>query len=582
MEPLTQPPEIINDTTSLQMATSGATEVTKRKSKLKSNRHSSSAFDVTQDQVAAALAASRARVADAAKSSHDVHKTSARDVSNPAAGARDAAFANDVVDLTASPKKNSAKSNTTMHSKKTPKPAADTLSEVTPTPLQNQSSAVQHKELPKAPALSNNERERAKKRLKIREDEGTAVIDPNSKLVGEKSDNVARVSLDSAQTKTKPAETKKKKKKCAQSESAKIVEVQELNNKAAKASRVSLDSVDTAKSKLKEMHKASDNVNKAAPAETKKDGTESKSKINATKASDSKPAAASKSSTQAASSTTQSNAPAQPAKMKKRSFHDQILYTMLTSSKPYTLKSLAKDCNTTTEALNHAMLSFLDKQLVLSKDFPSKKGEKKLYWANPISESEMNGKSAIAKEFGKLLASKEEMAQAVKTQSELTRTLRGIGEELRPLSAIPSLKQLEDEISSQEKELQQIQSEINAIRQRMEKEKEPTKPLGPSYNRFNKAPSKPRDKTSLKRSINHYTCEYKKRKRTCMDFVENLADAMEKKVKDAAKTLDLETDELEWGCWKDCGSGKIYGSKKGKGVVGEEDVTVRIPAKYDV
>jgi len=58
-------------------------------------------------------------------------------------------------------------------------------------------------------------------------------------------------------------------------------------------------------------------------------------------------------------------------KKKKKSFNDQILYTMLTSCKPYTLKSLAKATDTTVETLRHAMLSFVDKKLVLTKEFPS-------------------------------------------------------------------------------------------------------------------------------------------------------------------------------------------------------------------
>ena len=58
-------------------------------------------------------------------------------------------------------------------------------------------------------------------------------------------------------------------------------------------------------------------------------------------------------------------------KKKKKSFGDQILYTMLTSCKPYTLKSLAKATDTTVETLRHAMLSFVDKKLVLTKEFPS-------------------------------------------------------------------------------------------------------------------------------------------------------------------------------------------------------------------
>ncbi|KAL3912354.1 MAG: hypothetical protein SGILL_006916 [Bacillariaceae sp.] len=39
--------------------------------------------------------------------------------------------------------------------------------------------------------------------------------------------------------------------------------------------------------------------------------------------------------------------------------------------------------------------------------------------------------------------------------------------------------------------------------------------------------------------------EWKNRKTKCMDFCENLADGMEKKVKDIVKLLEIETDEME-------------------------------------
>jgi hypothetical protein len=39
--------------------------------------------------------------------------------------------------------------------------------------------------------------------------------------------------------------------------------------------------------------------------------------------------------------------------------------------------------------------------------------------------------------------------------------------------------------------------------------------------------------------------EWKKRKDKCMDFIDQLADGMEKKPKDVVKLLDLETDEME-------------------------------------
>ena len=38
--------------------------------------------------------------------------------------------------------------------------------------------------------------------------------------------------------------------------------------------------------------------------------------------------------------------------------------------------------------------------------------------------------------------------------------------------------------------------------------------------------------------------EWKKRKEKCMDFLEQLADGMEKKPKEVIKILDLDTDEI--------------------------------------
>ena len=48
----------------------------------------------------------------------------------------------------------------------------------------------------------------------------------------------------------------------------------------------------------------------------------------------------------------------------------------------------------------------------------------------------------------------------------------------------------------------------------------------------------------MKKRINDMRLQWKKRKEKCMDFVEQLADGMEKKVKDVVKLLELETDEM--------------------------------------
>ncbi len=276
---------------------------------------------------------------------------------------------------------------------------------------------------------------------------------------------------------------------------------------------------------------------------------------------------------------------------KKQSFHDKILYTMLTSCKPYTLKSLAQATDTTVEALRHAMLSFLDKRLVLSKEFPSKSGSgrepKKLYWANPIRSSEIvagetNGKKsgggAVLKEMSKFLATQQEIQEANVKRQELQQKYTAIQEELNPLLAIPTTKQLDDEILATEEKLRHVKNEIAVAKDRMAKQTQQIKPQDP---------------VMLRRKINHMLGEYKTRKRKCMDFVEELSDAMEKKTKDVVgeKMLCLETDEMEWGVWEDVGAGKVFGTKPNKIVKGgllagrkhndvQEPPATKIPARY--
>ena len=249
------------------------------------------------------------------------------------------------------------------------------------------------------------------------------------------------------------------------------------------------------------------------------------------------------------------------------------------------------------------MLSFLDKQLVLSKEFPSKSSgrePKKLYWANPICLSEADtgdgGKkssgSAVINELSKLLASQHEIQEANLMRQQLQQQYRAIQAELNPLLAIPTMKQLDDEILATEEKLQHVQKEIAAVKDRMAKT--------PSSILTNTVPkqqqlqhSKPQNPTVLKRKINHMLGEYKTRKRQCMDFVEALSDAMEKKTKDVMgeKILCLDTDEMEWGVWEDGGTGKISGTKSkptkssnllhGRKNDVQESPMTKIPAMYN-
>ncbi|KAL9187864.1 hypothetical protein ACHAXT_006242 [Thalassiosira profunda] len=308
-----------------------------------------------------------------------------------------------------------------------------------------------------------------------------------------------------------------------------------------------------------------------------------------------------------ASAATATDTQQPPKKKKKRSFNDQILYTMLTSCKAYSIKSLAKATGNTVEGLRHAMLSFLDKKLVFCKEFPSKKGSdrepKKIYWANPMSLAEAEhaskgkkGGGVVLKELSKLLSTPQEIEEAAQERQQLEQRMREIQGELTPLLAIPTMKELDDQIAADETQLKELQEEIQAVKERTANASKPpaTPAAGAAYhpaNRFRKPPAKPQSPRTLKLKINHMLGEYKSRKRMCMESVENMADAMEKKTKDVVgdKMLALDTDEMEWGQYEDGATGKVYGTAPkrpaNRGLLGrkkevEEPSIVKIPAKY--
>ena len=229
----------------------------------------------------------------------------------------------------------------------------------------------------------------------------------------------------------------------------------------------------TAKAATKKTSSTVDNASEKDAPPTKKKAKESSSTTQA------KTAAAST-----------SPPPNNKKRKKKRSFNDQILYTMLTSNKPYTLKSLAKATNTTTEQLNHAMLSFIDKKLVIVKEFPSKKEGregKKLYWATTVmlrddtsdngdgdnKKKEKKGSDgAIQKELVKLLATPREIKEAKMLYTKLEQQYKDIQKELQPLLAIPTMSQLDDDITSEEQKLKTVQDEIDKIRTRIREQSE--------------------------------------------------------------------------------------------------------------
>jgi len=237
-----------------------------------------------------------------------------------------------------------------------------------------------------------------------------------------------------------------------------------------------------------------------------------------------------------------------PPKKKKLSFRDQVFNHMLCAFKPFTLKSLATELKSTDTILNHLMLSLTDKGLVIQKDFSSAKGRSKtLYWANHNSTS----KEVHINEP----ATETERYEAQREQQELRTQDAALKQELAQALATPSNQQLAEQVLREEASLREVHQRLDAMKARIDDETNNSKPAAAvSVHRVGSRGAPPpksaaqlareRDPRHLKMRINHMRDEWKKRKEKCLDFVDVLADGMEKKPKAVCQLLDIETDEM--------------------------------------
>ena len=210
-----------------------------------------------------------------------------------------------------------------------------------------------------------------------------------------------------------------------------------------------------------------------------------------------------------------------PPKKKKRTFQDQIYLTMLNSCTPYTLKTLAQATNSTEQQLNYVMLTLVDKNLVQTKEFPAGKTgrTKTLYWAN---------QDARSKDVENTDANEEERMDTANELGGMQQRLRSIHAELQSVLAEPTNAELAVQVQAAEAELAALRKQAAETRERI---------AAATGSGNSTSPAK------LKKSINGMREVWRKRKLSCMDFVDNMADAMEKSRKDAIKVLDVETDE---------------------------------------
>ena len=232
-------------------------------------------------------------------------------------------------------------------------------------------------------------------------------------------------------------------------------------------------------------------------------------------------------------------APVKKKKKKKLKFDEMILNHMLiVQHKPFTLKTLAQELDSTENALNYSMLSLLDKGVVTKKEFTSKSGRSKvLYWAVW---------GAKAKEVSVCMATPEELQGTKAELTELERQHLAIKNALKMLHSEMPNEEVDQKLQSEEAATASLMQEIAKVKARIAQGAKGPKPKlsrGPPKTAAQLA--RERCPQRLKMRFNHMRTEWVKRKQKCMDVVELLADGMEKKPKDVAKLLDLETDEME-------------------------------------
>jgi len=214
-------------------------------------------------------------------------------------------------------------------------------------------------------------------------------------------------------------------------------------------------------------------------------------------------------------------------KKKKITFQDQVLQHLLTSMKPFTLKTLATDMKTTDVALHNLMLSLVDKKIVLRKEFnkggdgEKQKRSKEIYWLDMDRATQaLQGSTTGIQSY-----SESERKKAIEGKTRLLSEEAMIRKEIHDLTNVVPMEIIRKKVDEEELLVKNLKQRLDEIKNQNGK----------------KVVAKTCPK-AMQKKITALKCDWKKRKQQCMDFVENIADAMEKKKKDVLKDLQLDLD----------------------------------------
>ena len=383
----------------------------------------------------------------------------------------------------------------------------------------------------------------SKLRLKLK-------IKNSSSSTTNKNDDASEKVKDAKESKAKS--TEKKQKVEAKGKENKDLEVIDLSEDIPPAASASAKTKAKEVPKTLESNKAPSNADKpkeSSPRKTQSTGGVKRKKKKVGKkhsASVAKTESVSKASKPAPAKTSKSSDVKPPEavkavpkpKKKKMTFMNQVLLHMMTTMKPYTLKGLAGELQSTDVALSHLMLSLLDKKIVYCKEF-GKKVKREMYWVDlekankAIYGTDIPSASDMEKAKLELKAALEDEAKHVEVMKQMKSQLTNEELTLR-------LEEEERNVADLTSKIQEAKDRISGKVKVVEKPK-----LANRFSRFAPPPQKPKTKKQLNKEINNLRNEWKNRKEKCMDFVYNLSDAMEKKPKDVLKILDIETDEAQ-------------------------------------
>jgi predicted transcriptional regulator len=240
-------------------------------------------------------------------------------------------------------------------------------------------------------------------------------------------------------------------------------------------------------------------------------------------------------------------------KPKKLTFQEQVMVHMLNALKPFTLKSLSEEMKTSESSINFVLLSLIDKGLVVQKDFTSSKGRvKTLYWANHNAKAKEVKVSCTTTADATALATKEERDKVHRHMLELRNEIMTIQNQYQQVLQTPSNDDLTTLLTQQEIELQTLYRTRDEVHERIRNDDNNavvvtntalSKQFGKGTKRSYQLP-KDKCPIRLKQRINQFRDVWKTRKIKCMDFIDQLADGLEKKTKDVMVLCDIDTDEM--------------------------------------